>query len=434
MSFSWLKSYTPRGLYGRAALILLLPVVSLFLVMAVVFLQRHFEGVTTQMTRVASREVAVLRASGLSAEETDNTPLARSLGIDVRAVPVEALPDSNQRRWYDLTGIVVIREFQALIPGLWAVELPDDRVVRLFLQQADGIWQMEFDRVRVSPKNAHQIFVNMVFFGVLMTVIAYFYLRNQLRPITRLARAAEAFGRGRHEPYRPAGAIEVRAAGNAFLDMRARIERQIEQRTLMLSGVSHDLRTPLTRLKLGVSMLDDADRIPLLHDVEDMQRLLDGFLDFARDAQEGEPVPVAVMEFAAQVVEDMRRAGGEVRLVAGEGDAEVMLRVESMRRALQNLIGNALRYGTQAEVSVALTESALRIRVEDDGPGIPPERHDEALRPFTRLDPARNQDRGSGIGLGLSIVMDVARAHGGTLRLGQSARLGGLMVDLVIPR
>ena len=145
-------------------------------------------------------------------------------------------------------------------------------------------------------------------------------------------------------------------------------------------------------------------------------------------------MPVAVMEFAAQVVEDMRRAGGEVRLVAGEGDAEVMLRVESMRRAMQNLIGNALRYGTQAEVAVALTESALRIRVEDDGPGIPPDRFEEALRPFTRLDPARNQDRGSGIGLGLSIVMDVARAHGGTLRLGQSARLGGLMVDLVIPR
>ncbi|HKL54629.1 MAG: ATP-binding protein [Roseovarius sp.] len=434
MSFSWLKSYTPRGLYGRAALILLLPVVSLFLVMAVVFLQRHFEGVTTQMTRVASREVAVLRASGLSAEETDNTPLARSLGIDVRAVPVEALPDSNQRRWYDLTGIVVIREFQALIPGLWAVELPDDRVVRLFLQQADGIWQMEFDRVRVSPKNAHQIFVNMVFFGVLMTVIAYFYLRNQLRPITRLARAAEAFGRGRHEPYRPAGAIEVRAAGNAFLDMRARIERQIEQRTLMLSGVSHDLRTPLTRLKLGLSMLDHEDRIPMEQDVADMERLLDEFLAFARGAQEGAPVTLDPVALVERIVEDCQRADISAELVEVKGEGLVPLREGGIRRAVENLINNAVRYGSKAELSVLLTDRALRIRVEDDGPGIPAARREEALKPFARLEPARNQNRGTGVGLGLSIAMDIARAHGGTLRLGESQRLGGLRADIVIGR
>ncbi|MGM0742095.1 MAG: ATP-binding protein [Pseudomonadota bacterium] len=434
MSFSWLKSYTPRGLYGRAALILLLPVVSLFLVMAVVFLQRHFEGVTTQMTRVASREVAVLRASGLSAEETGNTPLARSLGIDIRAVPVEALPEGNQRRWYDLTGIVVIREFQALIPGLWAVDLPDDRVVRLFLQQADGIWQMEFDRVRVSPKNAHQIFVNMVFFGVLMTVIAYFYLRNQLRPITRLARAAEAFGRGRHEPYRPAGAIEVRAAGNAFLDMRARIERQIEQRTLMLSGVSHDLRTPLTRLKLGLSMLDHEDRIPMEQDVADMERLLDEFLAFARGAQEGAPVALDPVALVERIVEDCQRADISAELVEVKGEGLVPLREGGIRRAIENLIKNAVRYGSRAELSLLLTDRALRIRVEDDGPGIPAARREEALKPFARLEPARNQNRGTGVGLGLSIAMDIARAHGGTLRLGESQRLGGLRADIVIGR
>ena len=180
-----------------------------------------------------------------------------------------------------------------------------------------------------------------------MTVISYLYLRNQLRPITRLAKAAEAFGRGRSVPYRPAGALEVKAAGRAFLDMRARIERQIEQRTLMLSGVSHDMRTPLTRLRLGLAMIDEDEAAPLLRDVEDMQRLLDGFLDFARDAQEGEAEPVAAVGFVAQIVEDMRRDGGDVRIAASEGDGEVMLRVESVRRAVQNLIGNALRYGTQ---------------------------------------------------------------------------------------
>ncbi|RKT34475.1 two-component system osmolarity sensor histidine kinase EnvZ [Roseovarius halotolerans] len=434
MSFNWLKSYTPRGLYWRAALILLLPVVSLFLVMAVVFLQRHFEGVTTQMTRTASREVAVLRASNLSAEETAKTSLARSLGIKISAVTEDELPETHQRRWYDLTGIVVIREFEALISGLRAVDLPDDRVVRLYILQPDGVWRMEFERARVSPKNAHQIFVNMVFFGVLMTVIAYFYLRNQLRPITRLARAAEAFGRGRHEPYRPAGAIEVRAAGNAFLDMRARIERQIEQRTLMLSGVSHDLRTPLTRLKLGLSMLDHEDRIPMQQDVADMERLLDEFLAFARGAQEGAPVALDPVALVERIVEDCQRADIAAELVEVKGSGLVQLREGAIRRAIENLINNAVRYGSKAELSVLMTERALRIRVEDDGPGIPASRREEAMKPFARLEPARNQNRGTGVGLGLSIAMDIARAHGGTLRLGESQRLGGLRADIVIGR
>jgi len=427
MRLPWLKPYLPRGLFARATLTLLLPVVALLVVVTVVFVQRHFQGVTEQMTQTMIREIELVR-------QAPDPAVTDTLEIDLRRIPEDAVPVQDRRRWYDLSGIVVIRELRAAFPDLDRVLLPDDDHVRLVFGDAEGALEVAFDRRHVSARRPYLLFVNLLGAAALMTVISYLYLRNQLRPITRLAKAAEAFGRGRSVPYRPAGAVEVKAAGRAFLDMRARIERQIEQRTLMLSGVSHDMRTPLTRLRLGLAMIDEDEAAPLLHDVEDMQRLLDGFLDFARDAQEGEPVPVAVMEFAAQVVEDMRRAGGEVRLVAGEDDAQVMLRVESMRRALQNLIGNALRYGTQAEVSVALTESALRIRVEDDGPGIPPDRFEEALRPFTRLDPARNQDRGSGIGLGLSIVMDVARAHGGTLRLGQSARLGGLMVDLVIPR
>ena len=255
-----------------------------------------------------------------------------------------------------------------------------------------------------------------------------------MRPITRLARAAEAFGRGRHLDYRPAGAVEVRAAGNAFLDMRARIERQIDQRTLMLSGVSHDLRTPLTRLKLGLSMLDDEDREAMEQDVTDMERLIDEFLDFARGASEGEAKPVDPVALVAQIVEDMRRAERDVTLYLAEGEGTVALRSAGIRRAVENLVNNAVRYGTRAEVSVLLTDKSLRIRVEDDGPGIPKERREEAVKPFVRLDTARNQNLGSGVGLGLSIATDIARAHGGMLRLGESERLGGLRAELVIGR
>jgi two-component system osmolarity sensor histidine kinase EnvZ len=438
MFFAWLKRFSPRGLYGRAALILILPVVTLQLVVSVVFIQRHFEGVTRQMTQTAAREVELL-LQDIAVASTPETALeavadvAALLQIVLRFPSDDAAPES-QRRWYDLSGLQVIDTFDRLLPRLLAVRLPDDRNVLLYLDTPPGVLEVTLDRRRVSPSNPHQLFVNMVFFGGLMTLIAFIYLRNQLRPITRLAQAAEAFGKGRTVTYRPSGAVEVRAAGNAFLDMRNRIERQIEQRTLMLSGVSHDLRTPLTRLKLGLSMLDDADAADLKRDVDEMQSMLDEFLNFARGISEAEPEPVDPAELLRDLVEDFARAGKAVTLVAVEGRGTILLRRLAMRRAVENLITNAVRYGSRAEVSMMLTEKSLRIRVEDDGPGIPPAQRSEAVKPFTRLDAARNQNKGSGVGLGLAIATDIARAHGGVLRLGQSERLGGLQADIVIAR
>jgi two-component system osmolarity sensor histidine kinase EnvZ len=202
----------------------------------------------------------------------------------------------------------------------------------------------------------------------------------------------------------------------------------------MLSGVSHDLRTPLTRLKLGLSLLPEDDAAPLLRDVDEMQALLDAFLEFSRGASEGEPEEVDPEKWLADIVRDAKRSGHAVELAAIDGNAPVMLRPMAMRRAVENLIGNAVRYGTRAEVSLKLTPKSLRIRVEDDGPGIPEDQRGEAIRPFTRLDPARNQNQGTGVGLGLAIVADIARAHGGALRLGKSAQLGGLSADIVIGR
>jgi two-component system osmolarity sensor histidine kinase EnvZ len=432
MTFDWLKHYMPRGIYGRAALILILPVVTLQLVVSVVFIQRHFEGVTRQMSREMARQIN----TALAPEWVNDPAIAEALNLDFLPTTADEVPEEDLRRWYDFSGLVVIRTLHEQVIGLESIHLVDDWTVFVWVQRGDQPLRMiEFARERVSASNPHQLLVNMVFFGALMTLIAYLYLRNQLRPIKRLAGAAEAFGRGRHLPYSPSGAVEVRAAGNAFIDMRARIERQIEQRTMMLSGISHDLRTPLTRLRLGVSMLDDADRDALERDIDDMQKLIDAFLDFARgNADSAQPEPTAIPEFVHTVVDDCRRAGTPVELVTTDGAGQVMLRQTAMRRALENLIGNAKRYGTRCEVSVALTEKSLRIRVEDDGPGIAAEHRDAALRPFVRLDPARNQDKGSGVGLGLAIAADIARAHGGVLRLGESDTLGGLRADIVIAR
>ncbi|PHO03906.1 two-component sensor histidine kinase [Rhodobacteraceae bacterium 4F10] len=437
MTFRWLKHYMPRSLYGRAALILILPVITLQLVVSVAFIQRHFEGVTRQMSNAAAREINLIVETVNLADDTTERASDLAFLSDVLNAGISYQDDSaieDRRRWYDFSGIVIDRIFKTRIPGYRGIDLPDNDFVNVFVDSDRGLLKVQFDRRRVSASNPHQLLVSMVFFGGLMTLIAYFYLRNQLRPITRLSTAAEAFGKGRNIPYSPNGAIEVRAAGNAFLDMRSRIERQIEQRTMMLSGVSHDLRTPLTRLKLGLSLIEEEEAELLLQDVDEMERLLDVFLSFARDAKEGDPEEVDPFALVERIVQDSARSGHDVTLVSCDGSGLASFRVVGVRRAIENIIGNAVRYGSKAEVSVVMTDKYLRIRVEDDGPGIPEDAREEAQKPFTRLDPARNQNKGTGVGLGLAIAADVARAHGGVLRLGTSETLGGLRADIVIGR
>ncbi len=439
MSFEFLKRYMPRGIYGRAALILLLPVVFLQLMVTVIFAQRHFEGVTHQMTDTVLRELTMVvqtvetapdMAAAIRAVRTDLAVL------DIAIDQADSEDVVNRRVWYDYSGSVIIKRLSEKFAPFLGVHLNTDGSVDVFAETRHGPVEITFERRRISASNPHQMFVYTIVFGVIMTVIAIIYLRNQLRPIKRLARAAEAFGRGRHIPYSPAGAIEMRAAGAAFVDMRQRIERHIEQRTLMLSGVSHDLRTPLTRLRLGLAMLEEEDAAPLLRDVADMQGMLDEFLSFAAGAAEGEPERVEPFGFVQEIVAGAQRAGRDVTLMPSEGAGQgtVRLRDVAMRRAVDNLISNAVRYGARAEVSVMLTDKTLRIRVEDDGPGIPASQREQATKPFSRLDPARNQDKGGGVGLGLAIAVDVARSHGGILRLGESERMGGLRADIVIAR
>lgn len=441
MFFAWLKQYMPRSLYARAVLILLLPVVFLQLVVTVLFLTRHFEDVTQQMTDTVARELRLVlsivdQASDSGSVSSTVIREVSQLAMTVVLVPQTDVPAQDMRSWYDFSGRVIVKRLPRDIQQLIRIDLTDNRRVHTYADTRFGAVKISFDRRRISASNPHQLFVNMLFFGGLITVIAILYLRNQLRPIKRLAHAAEAFGRGRHEAYSPAGAMEVRAAGNAFLDMRNRIERQIEQRTLMLSGVSHDLRTPLTRMRLSLSMLEDEERLLLEQDVDDMQAMLDAFLNFVKTAGEGEADAIDPHELVSNIVDDACRAGRDVTLMTSEGDGTGTIKLNKLaiRRALDNLISNAVRYGAMAEVSVLFTDKTLRIRVEDDGPGIPESRRSEATRPFTRLDPSRNQDKGGGVGLGLAIATDIARAHGGVLRLSSSERLGGLRADIVIAR
>ena len=423
----------PKRLYWRAAFILLFPVIFLQLIVSVVIIKRHFEGVTEQMTGTVASQIKLIASTVEAAEIDAAIELSEALDMKLLAIESDSSIGLNSKRFYDVSGIVVIRELYKL-KWVQNVDLLDDDYVTVTLRLADTIFQLQFDRARVSASNPHQLIVNMVVFGAFFSLIAFMYLRNQLRPITRLAAAAEAFGRGQTVPYTASGAIEVKAAGNAFLEMRNRIERHIEQRTMILSGVSHDLRTPLTRLKLGISLLDSDDKEPLERDLEEMGLMLDEFLTFAK-AQDNEKSNFELLTVSSildSLRTDYQRSNAKLHVANNITAGSYLMRPSLIRRALDNIIGNALRYGTLANLKVTIDNEHINFIVEDDGPGIPTEMRPEALKPFSRLDPARNQDKGMGVGLGLPIASDIAQAHGGSLTLLKSDKYGGLRAEFKI--
>ncbi|NEX44607.1 ATP-binding protein [Pseudotabrizicola algicola] len=436
-----LKPFLPRSLFGRAALILIVPTVTIQLIVSVAFIQRHFEGVTRQLVNGVVIELSLLRdvieaAGSADAALAAVQPLAQAVEMRVE-LPAAEVAEEDRRAWEDLTAGAVIAELRQRLPNVVSIDLASVRGTVLLTEQTRfGPMRVSVARGRVSASNPHQLLVIMLLASVFMTLIAYIFLRNQLRPIKRLAEAAEAFGKGEAVPYRPRGALEVRAAGAAFLDMRARIERAIETRTLMLSGVSHDLRTPITRLRLGLSMLpEDEEVTALLSDVREMERLVDEFLAFARGDAMEESVEVDPAEIAARVADNVARSGGQLEWESRlNGRMVLRLRPQAVQRAVENLVGNALRHGMRVRLTLSASERAVRFVVEDDGPGIPEAQREMAMAPFARLGAARDPNRGGGVGLGLSIAADVARSHGGRLVLGRSETLGGLRAELLLAR
>lgn len=436
-----LKPFFPRGLYWRAALIVLLPVVTMLLVISVGFIQRHYEGVTRQMT---GNFVLVVR-DVVARVDVDLTPqvraeigqnAAQAFAIDVTAdVELPPVRRDVSTAFYDIAARLAIRELSAGLPDMAAIRLSDNHV-SLWLTGVYNVVRIDLPLSRISASNPHQLLVMVFVIGMFMSLISFLYLKNQMRPIRRLSRAAEAFGRGQRLPLRVGGATEVRAASTAFLQMRDRIEHHIEQRTLMLSGVSHDLRTPLTRMRLALSMMeDDPEALALMGDVVEMEALIDRFLEFARNEAVEPEVSTDLSGLVAQRVAEAVRSGRQV-VAPGLGQGPVMpLRPQLFGRALDNLITNALRYGSRARVSVDLRDGCVIVSVEDNGPGIAPEDRDLAMRPFVRLDPARGASKGSGAGLGLAIVADAMRSHGGRLELdrGTSPEFGGLLARLILP-
>lgn len=444
MNFLWLKSYMPRSLFGRSLLMILFPVVVLQLVVGIVFVQRHFAQVTTQMTDSVAKE---LNYAADLVEEMDSVEeaqvilfsLERPFAIKLDLQLDEIVTPAVSFHFYDVSGQSLIASLKKNIDRNISINLTSTNwTVLVKIQTSRGALVATIPRGRVSATNPHQLLVLMGFTAIVMSVISAMFLRNQVRPIRKLAEASEAFGKGQVEDFQPSGATEVRRAGHSFLAMRTRLERQIEKRTQMLSSVSHDLRTPLTRMKLSLAMMDKTDDTEdMQHDVADMEQMLDTFLSFARGETLEKPGAVDVEKLVAKVVTNCRRFGREIVYNfenSSSNPVVVRLREGAVSRAITNLLTNALSYGNQVSLLVSLSDKHLKLVVEDNGAGISEAERENALRPFVRLDQSRNQDERGCVGLGLAIVADVALSHGGTVRLSDSETLGGLKATLIIPR
>ncbi len=440
----FIKRYLPKSLFGRALLILLAPVLLLQAMVAVLFIQRHYAGVTEQMAGAVARELnyAVELVENGDDPDAINRTLAEyaiPLGFELKLEPGEFARTEALWRFYDVSGGALAQTLEERVIRPITVDLVTfDKLADVRIATSNGIIHAQIPRRRTIASNPHLLLVWTGGTAFLLVVVAVAFLRNQVRPIRQLAFAADSFGKGRTVRFRPSGAEEVRRAGAAFLDMRRRIERQIEQRTMMLSGVSHDLRTPLTRMKLALALEKPSpERDGLARDVAEMERMLEEFLDFARGEQ-GEPVEETdPVELAEEIAADARRSGAAMTLYSSVETPEspiFAMRRGAVKRCVMNLIDNAARYGETVALSVRVARQNVEFTVEDDGPGIPPEKREDAFRAFNRLDAARNQDKGGGVGLGLYIALDIARAHGGTLTLDESERLGGLKATLRLPR
>lgn len=427
------KKFLPKSLFGRALLILVLPTVLIQLVTAFIFFDRHWENVIRHMSGTLAGEIAFLvhqveaTPPGKQPETVDD--FDDSTGIDVFSDPLSSFkPD------YETAAFPEFQErLRARIDNPFTVRtIEGGNMIEIRIRLKNRVLRLQTTIKRLESRTTTLFVLWMIGASVLFLLIAVIFLRNQIRPIRKLAEAADSFGRGVDiTNFRPSGATEVRKAARAFIIMRERIKRQIKTRTEMLAGISHDLRTPLTRMKLQLAMLSDKEaKEELGDDVQQMEHMIQEYLDFARGEGREEAVSLSVRELMEGVVSDYARMNAAVTLTPGD-DVQMALRKSSLHRLLHNLIDNALRYGTRCTLSLKVSASYCEILVDDVGPGIPEDQREEVFKPFSRLEASRNVKTG-GVGLGLTIARDIALAHGGGITLTQAPG-GGLRVIVRLP-
>lgn len=434
----WLNGVMPKGLYARALLIIIAPMVILQSVVAFIFMERHWNVVTQRLSASVVQDIAALidiyRGYPQDADQAQIRRIAQErLGLVVDFLPLADMPPPGPKPFFSLLDQALSEQLRKQIERPYWIDTVGKSALLEIRVQLDNAVMRVFARRSAAYVSNSQIFLLwMVGTSTVLLIVAIIFLRNQIKPILRLADAAESFGKGREVPnFRPRGAREVRRAAAAFIEMKTRIERAMEQRTAMLAGVSHDLRTVLTRFKLELALIDDSPEVDAMKkDIDEMARMLEAYLAFARGDSGETSASTDMAEFLDELRLDAERNGHKATVVF-HGPPIVTVRPAAFKRCLANLVSNAARHAPSIAITGHRDHRYLTVTVDDDGPGIPPGLREEVFKPFLRLDDARNQDEG-GTGLGLAIARDIARSHGGDITLGDSP-LGGLRATVRVP-
>ncbi len=434
----WINSFMPKGLYARSLLIIIAPMVILQSVIAFVFMERQWNTVTQRLSAAVVQDIAALiDVYKLIPQDTDHAQIRRiaqqRMGLVLDFLPPTEMPPPGPKPFFSLLDQALSVQLRNRIGRpFWIDTVGKSTLVEIRIQLDDTVLRVFAPRNAAYASNSEIFLLWMVGTSLVLITLAVLFLRNQIRPILRLADAAESFGKGREVPnFRPRGAREVRRAARAFIEMKQRIERAIEQRTTMLAGVSHDLRTILTRFKLELALLGDvAEAEGMKRDVDEMGRMLEAYLAFARGDLGEQSAPTDMAAFLEEMRDDAERTGHRAGVVF-HGQPVVTVRPAAFKRCLGNLVSNAARVARSISITGHRDHRWLSITIDDDGPGIPAHMREEVFKPFLRLDDARNQDEG-GTGLGLAIARDIARSHGGDITLSDSP-LGGLRATVRVP-
>ncbi len=435
----WLRRRLPMGLYARSLLIVVIPMVLLQSVVAFVFMERHWQLVTQRLSAAVTNDIAaIVDLITTFPQDGDINQIVRiardELDLNIAVEPGGELPPPRPKPFFEILDQILSEEISNQIRRpFWIDTVGNSKIVEIRIKLEDGrILRVYARRNQAYASNTHIFLVWMVGASLVLLAIAILFLRGQIRPILALANAAENFGKGQKiNDFAPRGADEIRRAGLAFILMRERIERQIEQRTAMLTGVSHDLRTILTRFKLQLALAgDNPDLDSLNQDVEDMQNMLEGYLAFARGEAEEDVGQLRLSDLMARLAAEAELYG-KTLTTSIEGEDNIRVPPNAFTRLVANLASNAYRYADTVRIEARHTPKWLTITVDDDGPGIPEHSREDVFKPFFRLDEARNLDS-SGTGLGLAIARDIARSHGGNVTLGDSP-LGGLRATVRVP-
>ncbi len=434
------KKIMPRSLFGRSLLIIVLPILLTMTIATVVFFDRHWSTTTERLMNSLAGEITSViyeiknRPEGSTIDYIAERA-QKNFDFRVKEISKKAV---HLNSWVPKFSIVsklsnAIDQRISYPISVWPKKYNNRDFIYVAIEIDNQVFLFEIPEKRIFSSTTYIFLLAMIGGGFFLMAIAIIFMRNQVRPVRRLVIAAEKLGKGEDvNRFKPEGAREVRQAANAFLVMRERIKRQVRQRTDMLAGVSHDLRTPLTRLKLQLALLGESEDIKAMkEDIAAMEHMIDGYLAFARGDDEEETIAVQIHDLLNSCVVDAKRRGQTIEFNKTNAVHHIRVRENAIRRLLDNLIANAGKYASKSWISINTLPNALEIWIEDDGPGIPEEKFDDVFKPFFRLDESRNIDEG-GVGLGLSIARDIAISHGGDIRL-EKSDYGGLKAVVRLP-